>query len=317
MKSHDEIREMLAAMAGDDLSEADRNFVRQHLADCPSCRSELAQLKIVMQAQRALPEVEPPPWLKTRIMALVKEETKPEHSWLKRLFLPLHVKLPIEGFALLMVCVVAWYVMQDMDRSRQMKIIAPESQTPVSEALRDAAEPPASKASQAYLQAEKRKEKVAATPVPKPSLVPAFAPPPSLEKAQPDQSAQIMAKDEAVEAAPVVREQTVGVTSGMAGHKTQANMLKARKADSSPAGVARPLLSLRVADRETIKDQLQTIAERLGGALVDCRQGSCVIRVETRHWPQLLEQTAELGQVLEQPRGVLTTEGMAELQVVW
>jgi len=318
MKSHDEIRGMLAAMAGNDLSETDRKLVQQHLADCPSCRSELAQLKIVVQAERSIPEVEPPLWLKARIMALVREETKPKHSWLERLFLPLHVKLPIEGLALLMVCVVAWYVMQDMDRSQQVKIIAPKAQTPVSETAKDAVVPaPVPQARQAVPHAAPRSDTVVPTPVQEPSVAPSFAPPPMPARAQPDHTAQSKAEAEVVQPPSTVREQTAGGASKIAGHMVAATIRKAKKADSSLSSVTRPLLRLRVADRETVNDQLQTIAQRLGGTLVDSRPGNCVVRVEAKHLSELLEQVAGLGRVLEHPSGTLATEGIAELQVVW
>ena len=81
MKSHDDIRGMLPALAGDDLSETDRARVERHVADCAACRSELAALRAVVQAVRTTPEVDSPPWLAARIMARVREEGAPRRRW--------------------------------------------------------------------------------------------------------------------------------------------------------------------------------------------------------------------------------------------
>ncbi len=110
MSDHEDIRKLLSAYCSRDLDPAGTARVEQHLETCAACRSELADLKTALQLIRTSPEVEPPPWLTARVMARVKEQQARKQSWLQRLFFPLHIKLPLEAMALLLVCVTGYYV---------------------------------------------------------------------------------------------------------------------------------------------------------------------------------------------------------------
>ncbi len=91
----------------------------------------------MVKAVRSTPELDPPPWLTTRIMAQIREEAASRNSWFARMFLPLQVKLPLEALALLLICATAWYVMRDVERSQQRP--QPVSEAPRVEADRKAA----------------------------------------------------------------------------------------------------------------------------------------------------------------------------------
>ena len=54
--------------------------------------------------------MEPPPWLKTRVMARVREEAGQKEGIFRKLFYPLHVKVPIQALATVLIAVVAWNV---------------------------------------------------------------------------------------------------------------------------------------------------------------------------------------------------------------
>jgi len=115
MNSHEEIRRNLPAYCSGDLSPSEQAQVRDHLASCPACRGEVAELETVLRLLRTTPQVEPPPWLATRVMARVREQGSPQSSWLRRLFLPLHIKLPLEAAALLVVCLTGWYLTRTVE----------------------------------------------------------------------------------------------------------------------------------------------------------------------------------------------------------
>jgi hypothetical protein len=124
MNSHAEIQRRLPAYSGGDLEPAEHHLVERHLADCPACRAELADIQTALGLIRNTPEVDPPPWMTTRIMARIKEQRIEKRSWLQRIFLPLHIKLPIEALALLMVCVSGYYI----SRSVQSDLRQPSQQ---------------------------------------------------------------------------------------------------------------------------------------------------------------------------------------------
>jgi len=67
---HDELRELLGVYALDALLPAERAALRAHLAECPECRAELAELQVAAASlPLLLDEIEPPPALRRRIEA--------------------------------------------------------------------------------------------------------------------------------------------------------------------------------------------------------------------------------------------------------
>lgn len=339
MKNHDEIRSMLAALAGGDLSAADLALVEQHLALCQSCRSELAQLQLVVQAVRATPELEPPAWLASRTMARVREEAAQQQSWFARLFLPLRIKLPLEAFALVMICVTAWYVMQEVDRSQQVKPDLPQVKAPVAESAKDAAvqsSPQASTKSATVAPVLSKEDssqpvKPGASPAQEPPTVPAYAPPPQAgTRADAEQqSASVADRAErmdrarfasgAAPAAPTAsREQAAEPPVPMAERK-MATKRKSETSDSSLNAAASPKLRLRmvVSDRDSFSVKLTEILQRLGGSVISSRPGNALVRIEASRLSDLLAQLAVLGRATEQPVLELNRTGPVELQIFW
>jgi len=115
MNTHDDIRTQLAAYCGDDLDQAQRSAVESHLAGCADCRAELAELELVLRLVRSEREVDPPPWLSGRIMARVREAQQMRRPWWQRLLFPLHIKLPLEAAALLVVCITGYYLTRTVE----------------------------------------------------------------------------------------------------------------------------------------------------------------------------------------------------------
>ncbi len=112
---HKRILGMLPAYCGEDLSVTDKQDVERHLADCPQCRAELELQQRTMQLICSQPKVEPPPWLTSRIMANIADLPVTQRGWLKRLFFPLSVKLPLEAMALLAICATGYYMTRNSD----------------------------------------------------------------------------------------------------------------------------------------------------------------------------------------------------------
>ncbi len=74
---HLECSEVLGAYALDALPEAESARVRAHLADCHGCRAELDWLRAAVDTLPAsVPQVEPPPELKARVMEIVEAEAE-------------------------------------------------------------------------------------------------------------------------------------------------------------------------------------------------------------------------------------------------
>jgi anti-sigma factor RsiW len=74
---HRECSESLGAYALGALPEVENERVRQHLASCRQCRAELEGLRSAVDALPAsVPQIDPPPELKARLMEIVEAEAK-------------------------------------------------------------------------------------------------------------------------------------------------------------------------------------------------------------------------------------------------
>jgi Predicted integral membrane protein (DUF2275)/Putative zinc-finger len=107
---HSEIKEKLSAYMDDALTEADRIEIGRHIGTCKECSNTLSGLKKTVSSIKALEEVEPPAWLTQKIMAGIKKEAVHKKSIFERFFFPLHIKLPLEAFALIAIGVTTYFM---------------------------------------------------------------------------------------------------------------------------------------------------------------------------------------------------------------
>jgi len=332
MNSHFEIKKLLSAYAGDDLSGDDRTLVDEHLKGCQECRAELADMEITVKLLRTTPEVEPPPWLTTRIMAHVKEEKARKHGWLKLLLFPLHIKIPLEAMAIMVVCLSGYYlsrtvetelgaprIMQDlpvtpkqMEAPRQKEIPAKPSVPPPDTF---APEPPARKSADRRLSYQH----------------PVASSPPKATDKQESVTPSPGAAVEPVKPAPVAEttNQSMGAAAPMVRKKAASGVLKQEAETVSSAPVARgesdsakrnlPKLSLRL----MIPDGLTvTAAESVKSASI--RSGAKIIeelppvtnrlrlQIPLARMPELLERLGRIGRLTDRPN---LTNGAEVLEV--
>jgi len=106
------------------LDPEETTLVRTHLDSCEECRSVYSELKKAVEHIRELEEVEPPRWMAQKIMARVKEEKEKKGIW-RRLFYPLHVKLPIEAAATLIIAITAIYVFKAAEHDFKTAVLRP------------------------------------------------------------------------------------------------------------------------------------------------------------------------------------------------
>jgi hypothetical protein len=124
---HTEIRRKLSAYLDNAVDTADRAKIDAHLAGCASCRKALGELERTVGHLKSLPEVEPPPWLTARIMARVRDAAQPRPAIWRRIFLPLHVKLPLEAIAIVFICITGYHIARM--NAPQVPLSAPEPAT--------------------------------------------------------------------------------------------------------------------------------------------------------------------------------------------
>ena len=114
------IGEKLCAYLEGVASPEERRLIEEHLNSCQECRTHLEDLKKVGELVKDLPEVEPPAWLTQKIMSRVRAEDERKRGILRKLFYPLHIKVPIEALATVFIAVIAVYVFRAVEP--EMKI---------------------------------------------------------------------------------------------------------------------------------------------------------------------------------------------------
>lgn len=101
-----DIQESLSAYLEGVVSSEDRKLINEHLSSCQQCSGALEDMKKTGELLQNLEEIEPPPWLTKKIMSQVREESEHKEGIFHKLFYPLHIKIPIEAFATLIVVVM-------------------------------------------------------------------------------------------------------------------------------------------------------------------------------------------------------------------
>ena len=86
MSIHDEIQELLPAYVLDAIDDADRARVNQHLAHCDDCTRVATDLRPVADLlAHAVPLVEPPAGLRSRVLAATMPKAQPTTSFIAQL----------------------------------------------------------------------------------------------------------------------------------------------------------------------------------------------------------------------------------------
>ena len=122
-----QIQAILPALLEGVLSPDEEKLANEHLAMCQHCGAALEDLKKAAKLVQGLEEVEPPPWFTQKVMSRVREEVEQKKSGIfGRLFYPLHVKVPIQALASLLIVVLALYVYRSVEP--EMKVVQAPSE---------------------------------------------------------------------------------------------------------------------------------------------------------------------------------------------
>jgi hypothetical protein len=110
MKDCQDMRAQLSAYVDGELTPAERAEVDAHLASCPNCEQEVAELKTLAAGLAALPQLRPAPRFLAEVRRKIACDDNPEPpTWQDRLFRPLWLKVPLELAAII---AIVGYVMK-------------------------------------------------------------------------------------------------------------------------------------------------------------------------------------------------------------
>lgn len=110
----DNIKGKLSAYIDGLSSSEDRAMIEEHLKSCQECRTSLADIEKTVSYVKGLEDIEPPAWLTRKVMTRVREEVAPREGILHKLFYPLHIKLPVQAIATILIAVSAFYIFKTM-----------------------------------------------------------------------------------------------------------------------------------------------------------------------------------------------------------
>ncbi len=340
MNSHSDIRTLLSGYCGDDLPASERTAVEEHLKLCPDCRAELLELQTTLRVIRTTPGIEPPPWLTTRIMAHVREEQAEKQGWLKRLFFPLRIKIPLELTALLVVCLCGYYLTRTVETELRSPQMLQDAPAPAS-APRVERKPDMPKEKPILPEPSRTKTAPIAPPVQSPpasreesvqhAAPQTFAPaPPALKREQPSPSGGSDAvrsesipadktNNRAMEAAPVAKKKSA--RGEMRFEPGNVNPGAASKATARAVKDKLPQMTLRldVSDKSSAARAIRLAASRSGAGVVDefrHSSGRLTLKIPAARFEEFCDRLALIGHISEQPEPPLNVQ-MLEVTILW
>lgn len=107
----------LSAYLDGDLPEKEREGIAQHLRQCARCAEEERALKETLSLLRNLPAEPAPPELLQGITMRIEEETARTSLW-RKLFLPAHIKIPLEVAAAALIFVLVYGIQKEIPATK-------------------------------------------------------------------------------------------------------------------------------------------------------------------------------------------------------
>jgi hypothetical protein len=104
---------LLSAYLDGDLPEREREGFAEHLRRCPACAGEEKALKETLSLLRNLPAEKAPPGLLEGVRRRIGQEKETVPLW-KKLFLPAHIKIPLEAAAVALIFLLAYGIQKEM-----------------------------------------------------------------------------------------------------------------------------------------------------------------------------------------------------------
>ncbi|MFQ5658596.1 MAG: zf-HC2 domain-containing protein [Candidatus Methylomirabilales bacterium] len=107
----EEIQDHLSAYLEDEVGPSERRAIEGHLLDCVRCRHELDLFRQTVSALQSMEEIDVP----ARLTAAIEADVSARKSiwWqdlISRLFVPMHIKIPLQAAALVLISLGAVYL---------------------------------------------------------------------------------------------------------------------------------------------------------------------------------------------------------------
>ncbi len=305
------IREKLSAYLENALTLQERLPIDEHLKSCVRCSADLADLRKTIEHINALEEVEPPVWMTQKIMARVREEVQRKKGIFQKIFYPLHIKLPLEVVAAVLVVGFALYIYRDIRPEMKLAKAPTEESAPqilqreiikedkigpfrkseeknvpqgVTTAPEKRAEEPASG------KMEAKKDKIAVAP----------------EAHEPQEQIGFAQKEREIPSPPAT--EAARSAAGTARQEARQEALQAapRLKASAEMKIERMVLTVKVKELESASREIEKTITALGGKIIEREsvegKKTVVIEVNSNGFNELLEKLKSIGEVKEETK---------------
>ena len=332
---HSDIRRNLSAYLDNALGSEQKEEVKRHLSMCGSCREALADLEWTVEQFRLVPEVEPPLWLTAKIMANLRDMPVPVPGIRRRLFFPLHVKLPLGAAAIALVCMIGYYFARTATPGLPTAVTAPSSGKPAASSGTAAPAGSAQRGGSAPLRQFKGEELPSEPPTSQAlipaSPVPAASSPPEEETpslsaapALPEASRREPDLQPAGESPAIGRETDLPFTREVKGAQRKAARKSRAYGDDTiaAAGAGRAGeadVTMDVINPATAKESIERAVGSIGGSIRGDSSSDdkhlLLVQIDARKLPRLLDRLARIGALNEKPQ--VSGEGKVNLSISW
>lgn len=110
MRQCRDIEEQLTAYLDGVLEAGEKESVEEHLSTCSHCLTAFKDLQRTREILARLDEVDPPSGLAEQIMSRIHEREERRKGLFAKLFFPLHIKIPVQALATILVVVLSVYI---------------------------------------------------------------------------------------------------------------------------------------------------------------------------------------------------------------
>jgi len=301
------IREKLSDYLDGFVSSEEKRFIDEHLMSCESCRESLSDLRKTVNHVQNLQEIEPPQWLTERIMARVRSESQPKKRILEKLFYPLHIKLPIEAVAAVLVVVISIYMFKAF-----LPEIKPETHTEVLKA------PSENRAPETL---SREKDKITSENKPAPAKLleqPMIAEEPIIETGKSKEKSKrsaLLAKQKAIPNQPEQQNKVAPSTGAVA--KLEQGASSHKRAESLFDEKENVNLIINVKGIDSASKGIERALRELGGKVTKTEsfenKNVIVAEIESKKLNELVEKLNSIGQVKKET--ISEAEGSIKIRI--
>ncbi len=111
---HGNIRHKLSEYIDGSVTDTEKAEIEAHVRDCPACSDALRELLKTLEHIKTVEEVKPTASKTGEIMAGLGAEEERKKPFLRKLFLPIRVKLSVQALALLFLTIIAIYLYRNI-----------------------------------------------------------------------------------------------------------------------------------------------------------------------------------------------------------